>query len=199
MPMSAKVNSSMYSKSEMVGYAPRPRPWKTPTSPATGRRFTCIPTGYDLSTGLSPTGDKLPACNSTHVGPPLAYLSRCALLCINGPLYNIDHKVGGIVRCQRHFGHGFSSRVQCMSPRRRLRANRERWRAEQVMRDYRRRTAADLAGVLALFGHCAVPGNAWTAAEVAHRFARDGAEAASAAEPAMRCARVGPSARIDSR
>ena len=57
-----------------------------------------------------------------------------------------------------------------MSPRRRLRANRERWRAQQVMRDYRRRTAADLAGVLALFGHCAVPGNAWTAAEVAHRL-----------------------------
>ena len=118
--------------------------------------------------------------------PRPALLSRCALLCINGPLYIVDHKVGGIVRCQRHFGHGFSSRVQCMSPRRRLRANRERWRAQQVMRDYRRRTAADLAGVLALFGHCAVPGNAWTAAGVAHRFARDGAEAASAAEPAMR-------------
>ena len=127
----------------------------------------------------------MPASNVQCIST-VCVLSRCALLCINGPLYNIDHKVGGIVRCQRHFGHGFSSRVQYMSPRRRLRANRERWRAQQVMRDYRRRTAADLAGVLALFGHCAVPGNAWTAAEVAHRFARDGAEAASAAEPAMR-------------
>lgn len=160
------------------------------------RRTTCVqrnsgmgaaPSRLGLSTGLS-TGcaQVTRMLFSTGWWAFAPVLSRCALLCINGPLYNIDHKVGGIVRCQRHFGHGFSSRVQYMSPRRRLRANRERWRAQQVMRDYRRRTAADLAGVLALFGHCAVPGNAWTAAEVAHRFARDGAEAASAAEPAMR-------------
>lgn len=75
-----------------------------------------------------------------------------------------------------------------MSPRRRLRANRQLWRARERDRAWRSRMATDLALVLATQGNCAVPDNGWDAAEAAYASASNNLDAATAAESVLwRC------------
>lgn len=52
-----------------------------------------------------------------------------------------------------------------MSPRRRLRANREKWRADQTGRNIRLKIATHLAAVLVIHGNCARPETGWSEAE----------------------------------
>lgn len=73
----------------------------------------------------------------------------------------------------------------CMSPRRRLRANRELWQARQISRELRHDEASHLAGVLALNGNCARPDTGWSDAEMRFARAANAEEAASAAAMAL--------------
>lgn len=72
-----------------------------------------------------------------------------------------------------------------MSPRRRLRANREKWRADQTGRNIRLKIATHLAAVLVIHGNCAKPETGWSEAERLFTKADSAESAARASAPAL--------------
>ena len=72
-----------------------------------------------------------------------------------------------------------------MSPRRRLRANREKWRADQTGRNIRLKIATHLAAVLVTHGNCAKPETGWSEAERLFTKADSAESAARASAPAL--------------
>ena len=72
-----------------------------------------------------------------------------------------------------------------MSPRRRVRANREKWRADQTGRNIRLKIATHLAAVLVIHGNCAKPETGWSEAERLFTKADSAESAARASAPAL--------------